>query len=129
MCFDWSAPDGSRRCLWVLLVLRCLFAGAGRNSRAQWSNRAGSSEVVALSHEDEELGRVALSCHMAMDLLCQDMRDACRNSAESLGSACSLCSHGLEDSLAQEWEGREMQECWLAASHLGRAVTERRGVW
>ena len=30
-----------------------------------------SSEVAALFLEDWELGRVALSCHMAMDLLCQ----------------------------------------------------------
>ena len=36
-----------------------------------------SSEVVALFLDDGELARVALSCHMAMDLLCQDMRDAC----------------------------------------------------
>ena len=28
---DWSAPGGSRRCVWVL------FAGAGRDSRTQWS--------------------------------------------------------------------------------------------
>ena len=35
-----------------------------------------SSEVVALFLEDWELGRVALTCHMAMDLLCQEMRDA-----------------------------------------------------
>ena len=31
-----------------------------------------SSEVVALFLDDWELGRVALSCHMAMDLLCQE---------------------------------------------------------
>ena len=36
-----------------------------------------SSEVVALFLEDWELGRVALSCHVAMDLLRQDMRDVC----------------------------------------------------
>ena len=35
-----------------------------------------SSEVVALFLEDWELGRVALSCHMTVDLLCQEMRDA-----------------------------------------------------
>ena len=49
-----------------------------------------SSEVVALFLEDWELGRVALSCHMAMDLLCQEMRDACWVSSESVGSRCSL---------------------------------------
>ena len=51
-----------------------------------------SSEVVALFLEDREFGRVALSCHMAMDLLCQEMRDACWDSSESPGSPCSLCS-------------------------------------
>ena len=49
-----------------------------------------SSEVVALFHEDWDLRRVALSCHMAMDLLCQEMRDACWVSSESVGSVCSL---------------------------------------
>ena len=48
-----------------------------------------SSEVVALFLEDWELRRVALSCHMVMDLLCQEMRDACWDSSESLGSLCS----------------------------------------
>ena len=49
-----------------------------------------SSEVVALFLEDWELGRVALSCYMAMDLLCQEMLDACWVSSESLGSPLSL---------------------------------------
>ena len=50
------------------------------------------SSDVALFVEDWELGRVALSCHMTMDLLCQEMRDACWDSSESQGSPCSLCS-------------------------------------
>ena len=39
-----------------------------------------SGEVVSLSLflEDWELGRVALSCHMAVDFSCQEMSDACR---------------------------------------------------
>ena len=49
-----------------------------------------SSEVAALFLEDWELRRVALSCHMTMDLLCQEMRDACWDSSESLGFPCSL---------------------------------------
>ena len=69
-----------------------------------------SSEVVSLFLEDWGLGRVALSCHMAMDLLCQEIRDACQDSSESLGSPCSLRSQCLEDSLTEEWEGWEMQE-------------------
>ena len=43
-----------------------------------------SSEAVALSLEDWELGRVALGCRMATDLLCQEMRDTCWDSTESL---------------------------------------------
>ena len=41
-----------------------------------------SSEVVALFLEDWELGRAASSCHMAMDLFCQEIRDACWDSSE-----------------------------------------------
>ena len=44
-----------------------------------------SSEVVALFVGDLELGRVALSCQMTMDLLCQEMSDACWDCSESLG--------------------------------------------
>ena len=40
--------------------------------------------MVALFLEDWELGRVAFSC--------QEMRDACWDSSESLGSPCSLRS-------------------------------------
>ena len=50
-----------------------------------------SSEVVALFLEDWELGRAALSCHITMDLLCQEMRGACwGSSSESLGSESQL---------------------------------------
>ena len=72
--------------------------------------------MVALSLEDWELGRAALSCHMTMDLLCQEMRDVCWDSSESLGSPCSLCSRCLEDSLAEEWEGREPGRSTVTAS-------------
>ena len=51
----------------------------GHNDECRASGGIGqdwSSEVVALFLKDLELGRVALSCQMAMDLLCQEMRDA-----------------------------------------------------
>ena len=51
--------------------------------------------MVALFLEDWGLARVALSCHMTMDLLCQEMRDACWE-AESMGYPCSLCSQCRE---------------------------------
>ena len=90
-----------------------------------------SSEVVALFLEDWELGRVALSCHMAMDLLCQEMRVACFAGSESLGSPWSLCSRCWEDSRAEEWEGREPGKSAVTASESLSpwAVTERRGMW
>ena len=53
------------------------------------NNECRAIEVIgqeALFLEDLELRRVALSCHMAMDFLCQEMRDACWDSSESLGS-------------------------------------------
>ena len=51
-----------------------------------------SGDVVALFLADWELGRVASSCHVTMDLLCQEMRDAYWDRSESLGSPVSLCS-------------------------------------
>ena len=67
-----------------------------------------SSDVVALFLEDWELGRVALSCHMTMDLLCQDRRDACWDSSESLGSPCALCSQCREGSRAVTIKERDV---------------------
>ena len=60
-----------------------------------------SSEVVALFLEDWELRRVALSCHVAMDLLCQEMRDECWESSVSLGSPLLLCSQCQSSSLVE----------------------------
>ena len=85
----------------------------------RWAEVVGqdwSSEVVALFLEDWELGRVALSYHMAMDFLCQEMRDARWDRSESLGSPCSLCSQCLEDSQAEEWEGPEPGKSTVTAS-------------
>ena len=53
---------------------------------------------------------------MAMDLLCQEMKDAYWDGSESLGSPCSLCSQCLEDSLAEEWEGRKPGKSTVTAS-------------
>ena len=55
-----------------------------------------SSEVISLFLEDWEVERVPLSCHLSMDLLCREMRDACWVSSESLGSPRSLCSECQE---------------------------------
>ena len=61
-----------------------------------------SSEVVVLLLEDWKLGRVALSCHMTIDLLYQEMRAACWDRSESLGSPRPLFSQCQEGSLAEE---------------------------
>ena len=55
-----------------------------------------SSEVISLFFKDWEVGRAALSCHLSKDLLCQEMRGACGESSESLGSPRSLCSECME---------------------------------
>ena len=60
-----------------------------------------SSEVVALFLEDWELGRVAWSCHVAVDILCQEMRDACWVSSESLGFTPFHCSHSASEVLVR----------------------------
>ena len=35
-----------------------------------------SSEVISVFFEDWKVGRVASCCHLSMDLLCQEIRDA-----------------------------------------------------
>ena len=40
---------------------------------------------------------MALSCHLPLAFSCQEMRDACEGSSESLGSRRSLCSECLEE--------------------------------
>ena len=37
----------------------------------------GSSGKIALFMEDSELAKAALSCHIALDMLCQEMHDIC----------------------------------------------------
>ena len=52
--------------------------------------------------KDWELGRVVLGCHVTMDHLCLEMRHACWDRSESLGSPCSLCSQCREGPLVVE---------------------------
>ena len=60
-----------------------------------------TSEVICFFLEDWEVRRVALSCHLSMDLLCQEMRDVCKESSESLNSLRSLCSECQRSSLVE----------------------------
>ena len=57
-----------------------------------WSN-----EVISLLLEDREVGRMALSCHLSMDFLCQEMWDARRESSESVKSTSSTTEDGYEN--------------------------------
>ena len=75
-------------------------------------------QVVSPFLEDWELGRVALSCHMAMDILCQEMRDACWVSSNSQNSPLSLFSQNQSSSLVLELS----QQRNLFSQH-GRSVT------
>ena len=61
----------------------------------------GTREVISLFLEDWEVGRVAISCRLSMDLLCQVVRDMCKGSSESLYSPRSLCSELVELSQQQ----------------------------
>ena len=56
-----------------------------------------SGEVVALFLEDWELG-----CHITVDLLCKEERDACWDNSEWVGSPRSLCSQYQASSVAEE---------------------------
>ena len=60
-----------------------------------------SSAVISLFLEDWEVGRVASRCHSSVDLVCQEMRDACMESSDSLDSPCSLCSECQRSSLVE----------------------------
>ena len=73
-----------------------------------------SGEVVSHFLEDWELGRVALSCHTAVDLLCQEMRGACWVSSRSRGSPLSLCSLCQSSSLVKlsQQEALNMNGLW-----------------
>ena len=82
-----------------------------------------SSEVMALFLEDWELERVALSCHMTMDLLCQEMRVACWDSSESLGSLCSLCTQCQEGFSCGRVRGLD---AWEVNCHSVEAFSHQR---
>ena len=56
-----------------------------------------SSNVGALFLEDRELRRVALSCHMTINLLCQESRGACWENSDSMSSPRSQFSDCLEE--------------------------------
>ena len=49
---------------------------------------------------------VAVSCHMTVDLLCQEMRDACWDSSESLGSQSTVTAN---ESLSLTMDGLPQQ--------------------
>ena len=60
-----------------------------------------TSEVISPFLEDWEVRRVALCCHWSMDSLCQERRDVCKESSESLDSPRSLCSEYQRSSVVE----------------------------
>ena len=50
-----------------------------------------SSEVISLLLEDWEVGRVALSCHLSVDFLCQEMRGCVSAELRVSGFFLVLC--------------------------------------
>ena len=82
-----------------------------------------TSEMVSLFLEDREVGRVASSCHLSMDFLCQEMRDVCKGSSESLDSPRSLCAECQRSSLV---DLSQQQSLPLTVDRLRQ---QRRGLW
>ena len=74
-----------------------------------------TSGVISLFLEDWEVGRVATSCHLSVDLLCQEMRDVCKGSSESLDYPRSLCSECQRSSLV---ELSQQQSLFLTVERL-----------
>ena len=64
-----------------------------------------SSEMIALFFR-RLLGRVSLSCRVTMDLLCQEMKDACRHSS---ASSDFLPDRGRGVTLKERETGKEIK--------------------
>ena len=78
-----------------------------------------SGEVVSLFPEDWEPVRVALTCHIAMDHLCQELRDACWVSSKSRSSLYH-CVHSARVTSKERDLVREIKEegAWTTGSFL-----------
>ena len=53
-----------------------------------------SGKMVAVCLEEWQLARVAFSCHLVLDLLCQEMQEACQGSPLSQCTEASLALEG-----------------------------------
>ena len=61
----------------VKAFLRPIFASTlWKALRRMSSGKIGQAKMVSLFVEDWELARVALSCHIALDMLCQEVHEA-----------------------------------------------------
>ena len=78
-----------------------------------------SSEVISLFLVDWEVGRMALSCYLSLDLMCQEMRDACWEELRVCGFS-SLLVFGVPEKLS----GGTVTAV-KPVSHRGRVVTTR----
>ena len=96
-----------------------------------------TSEVSSLFLEDWEVGRVASSCHLSMDLLCQEMRDVCKVSSEPLDyprsfySECqrsSLVELSRQQSFFSPWSGCDIKKIKFLVRDLKEKERVRRAL-
>ena len=105
---------GKRDLLWWWGV------GAPQRLLCHWSHWAG---LVKRGGSALSRGLGARASCLAMDFLCQEMRDACWVSSESVGSLCSLWSQCQKGSLANCHSNKS-----LSLTVDGRWQL-RRGMW
>ena len=98
-----------------------------------WISACSTSETSCgceVHEHNNECRAIGLSCHMTMDLLCQEMRDACWESSEQFGPT----SHGQEGSVTGSsvtaFTVPEKFSCGTVTattpvSHRGPAVTRK----
>ena len=87
-----------------------LLKSLGRLGQAKWF----------LSLEDWDLARVALSCHLALDLLCQEMQEACLGSVWKSPPPLKSCDI-MERSVVGELDQR-VDDVWKEDREGGEEV-------
>ena len=74
-----------------------------------------------------ELERVALSCHVATDLLCQEMRDACWVSSQSSWAPLFHCDHSASEVLVRNrHNSKAFLSPWKGCDKKGVGCGEKR---
>ena len=79
---------------------KALLLGSANTTWRAFLEKDPSGEKISLFLEDWELARVALSCHIALDMLCQEMHEAWL-----LGCLCQEALGQSEKALLSPWAG------------------------